>query len=63
MICPHCDATVLSTGQIEENDDIVERLREWPHGHKTMIVSEAIDEIERLRAALRITPRTARRSE
>ena len=32
--------------------DIVERLQNWDHGNpKTMIVSEAISEIKRLRAA------------
>jgi hypothetical protein len=34
--------------------DIVERLKNWNHGiPKTMIVSEAIDEIERLRGEVR----------
>jgi transposase len=35
------------------SDDLVERLREWDHGHKTMIVSEAITEIERLQRCVK----------
>lgn len=36
--------------------DIVERLEDWPHGHSTMIVSEAIDEIKRLRRQVQQQP-------